>query len=135
VGPVDKDLSFVKTDIEGSNNCVLSKSKLEFFSFVDFVPNIVLSLFNKKNFIHLIQLNVNDFSRGENSRLKGLKDIDHKVLILNVIPSIETVVDSNRIIFVWTLFREVKEFFEVLDECFEQEMTINLSFDISRQLL
>jgi hypothetical protein len=135
MGSMDEDLSLVKADIEGSNYCILSKSEFEFFSFVDLVSNIILSLFNKKDFIHFIQFNVNDFSRSKNSRLKRFQDINHKVLVLNIIPGVETVVNSDRIIFVRTLLREIKKFLEVLDESFEQEITIDFSLDVCRQLL
>jgi len=52
-------------------------------------------------------------------------------LILNIVPSVETVVNSDRIVLVWALFGKIKELFKVIDEGLEQEITVDLPFDIS----
>lgn len=70
MGSMDKDLTLIKADVESSNDCVLTKPKLELFGLVDLISDIIFSLFDKKNFINLIQFNVNNFFLGENSWLK-----------------------------------------------------------------
>lgn len=70
MGPVDEDLTLVEADVESTDHCVLTKSKLELFGLVDLVSNVVLSLFDKKNFIDLVKLNIDDFFLGENSWLE-----------------------------------------------------------------
>ena len=43
VSSVDKDLPLVETNVESADNRVLTKSKLELFSLIDLVSNVVLT--------------------------------------------------------------------------------------------
>ena len=132
VGTVDEDLTLVKANVEGTDHCVLAKTQLELFSFVYFVSNVVFTLLDEEDFVNFIKLNVDNLSLRENSWLKRLQNVNHEVLILDIIPSVEAVVNpnSNSIILIWVLLGEVKELFEILDEGLEQEITVNLSAHI-----
>jgi hypothetical protein len=44
---VDEDLTFVEADVKSADDGVLAKAKLELFSFVHFVADIVLTLLDE----------------------------------------------------------------------------------------
>jgi len=56
-------------------------------------------------------------------------------LVLDVIPGIEAIIDSNLLVLSCILFGEIEELSEVLDEFFEEEVTVNLSLNCSGELI
>lgn len=56
-------------------------------------------------------------------------------MVLDIIPGVEAVVDPNLLILSSVLFGEVEELFEVLDELFEEEITVNLSLNCCWELI
>ena len=70
-------------------------------------------------------------------RLKNFKNLNHKVLILNVVPSVKTVINPHilgLLGLVRVIFGKVKELFEVLDEGLEQEVLVNVLLYLRRKL-
>lgn len=56
-------------------------------------------------------------------------------MVLDVIPGIEAIIDSNLLVLSCILFGEIEELSEVLDEFFEEEVTVNLSLNCSGELI
>lgn len=126
---VNEDLPLVETDVEGADDSVLAHSQLELLGLVHFVTNVVLAFLDEEDLVDLVELVVDGLFSEELARLENLKDLNHKVLILHIIPSVETVVNSD----IGALFglagvilREVEELLEVLNECLEQKVLINV---------
>ena len=135
MGPVDEDLPLVETNVESTDDGVLAQPQLELLSLVHLIADVVLSLFDEQNLIHLVKLNVNNLSWGKDPWLEVLQNIDHEVLVLDVVPCEERVVNPDGVIFISRLFGEVKELLEVVDERLEQEITVDLPLHVCWQLL
>jgi hypothetical protein len=135
VSPMDEDLTLIEANVESSDDSVLSKSQLELFSLVYLITDVIVSLLDEQDLVDFVQLHVNDFTITKDAWLQWLENLDHEVLVLHVIPGIETVINSNLLVLSSILFGEIKELSEVLDELFEQEITINLTLNRSGELI
>ena len=137
VSSMNKDLSLVEADVEGANHRVLSHSQLELLRLVHFVPDVVLSFFDEQDLIDFIKLVVNGFLCQKLSRLKYFQNFNHKVLVLNIIPSVKTIVNSHicRLLsFVRVILGEIEELLEVFNESLEQKVLVNVFLDLRGQL-
>lgn len=132
---MDEDLSLIEADVEGSDYSVRSKSQLELFSLIYLITDVIVSLLNEQDLIDFVQFHINDFAISKDAWFQRLEYFDHEVLVLDVIPGIETVIDSNLLVLSSILFGEIEELSKVLDELFKQEITINLSLNCSGELI
>jgi len=135
---VDEDLSLVEANVEGANDGVLAHSQLELLCLIDLIADVILSFLNEEDLVNFIELVIDRFLGQEESGLKHFEDLDHEILILNVVPSVETVVNTDicrlfRLVLV--VFGKVKELLKVLDERPEKEVLINVLLDLRWQLL
>lgn len=132
---MDKNLSFIEADVESTDDSVRSKSKFELFSFVYLIANVIVSWLDEKDLVYFVKLYVYNLSLSEDSWFKWLQNVDHEILILDIIPSVKAIINSNLFTFTRGLFWEIKELTEVFNEAFEKEVTINLTLDRCRELL
>lgn len=132
---MDEDLSLIEADVEGSDYSVRSKSQLELFSLIYLITDVIVSLLNEQDLVDFVQFHINDFAISKDAWFQRLEYFDHEVLVLDVIPGIETVIDSNLLVLSSILFGEIEELSKVLDELFKQEITINLSLNCSGELI
>lgn len=122
VSAVDEDLTLVEADVEGAYDSVLSHSQLELLGLVHFVADVVLSFLNEQDLIDFIKFVVNGFLCQELAWLKHFENLNHEVLVLDVVPCVETVINPNilRLLrLIWVVLREIKELLEVLDKSLE----------------
>lgn len=133
---VDEDLSFVEADVECPDHGVWAQSHLELLDLVDLVADVVLARLDEDDLVDLVELGVDRLMRGELTRLQLSEDVDHQRLVLEVRPSVETVIDSRLVVAILRLqvFGEIEELFELVAEGLKQEVRINLPRDVGRKL-
>lgn len=135
VSSMDKDLTLVEANVESSDDSVRSKSQLELFSLVYLVTDVIVSLLDEQDLVDFVQFHINNFAITEDAWLQRLENLDHEVLVLHVIPGIKTVINPNLLVLSSILLGEIKELSEMLDELFEEEVTVNLSLNCRGELI
>jgi hypothetical protein len=96
---------------------------------VDFVSNIIKSLFNENDLIYIIKLCEKELTLIVMYWFKILENLDHKVLVFKVAPRVEAVPLST------VLIRNAEIMSEALQESHKQEVSIYLSLYLYRKLL
>ena len=137
-GLVDEDLSFVEADVECSNYCSCTHSHLESLLLVDFVTDVVFSLFDKQDLIDFIQLNVNSLLPLKDPWFKAFEYLDHKVLVHHVVPFVICMFNlcfSFFSVLIRDIHWKVEELPKANEEDAEQEVTVDFSLDMTWQLL
>lgn len=137
VRSVNEDLSLVEADVEGADDRVDTHPQLELFSLIDLVTNVVLAFLDEQDFVNFIQLVVDCFLGQELSWLENFQNFNHEVLVLHIIPGVETVINPNVGAFLCLariVLREVEELLEILDESLEQEIFVDVLLYLGRQL-
>jgi len=95
---------------------------------IDFITNIIEPMLHKNNLVNIIQLREEKSSFVVMNWFQILKNFNHKLLVLEIGPGVVAVS-------IWTLnIRNAEVSSKVLEETFEQEVSVNSTLDFNRKL-
>tara|TARA_B110000285_G_C15052746_1_gene577891 strand:- start:241 stop:819 length:579 start_codon:yes stop_codon:yes gene_type:complete len=127
-GLVNKKTSFIKASFEPTNHCLSWISHFKVDLLIDFITNVIETVFHENNLINIIKLCEEESRFVVVNRFKLLQNLDHELLVLEIGPSIVTM--SMFALVVWNT--EVSS--KVLKETFKQEVSIDGPLDLNRKL-
>lgn len=135
---IDEYLSFVKTHVKSSNNCLLGKKQSKSLSFVYFIPYFVFSFFNKCYFVNFVKLSVENYIAITVEWFKSLHNFDNKFEIIWILESEHSMLNFDCWLLIWLksnfILFNLEVIFEVVKEVFIQVFGIKISFNFDWHL-
>ena len=125
---VDEQTSLVKTDFKGSDDSLVEMSLLKNNFLVDLIASVVQASLNEDDFVNVIQLVENCGSSWVVNWFKLLKNSDHEVLVVKVLPGVECILVRALSI------SESEVISETLQEVLEQKVRVNFSLNLKWKL-
>jgi hypothetical protein len=129
VSLVDKQRAAVETGLVGAYHCLAWVTDLEINLLVHLVADIVLTFLDEDDLVNVVQLRENKEVLLDLDWIQMLQELNHKVLILDIGPGVETV------FILATQVGDAEVLSKVLQEPKEHEVFVDVALDLARQLL
>jgi len=127
-GLVNKETPLIKTSFKPTNHSLPWISHFKMNLLIDFITNIIKPMLHKNDLVNIIQLCEEKSSFIVMNWFQVLKNFNHKLLVLEIGPGVVAVS-------VWTLnIRNAEVSSKVLEETFEQEVSVNSTLDFDWKL-
>ena len=126
---VNEERTSVEAGFIGSNYSLAGMSYFVLNFLVHFVADVVEAIFDENNFVNIVKLCKDYVLRSKPNRVKLLQELDHKVLILKIVPRVETVLVGT------CKVRNTKVSSKLLQETNEHKMSVNLALNLTWKLL
>ena len=125
VGLVDEQRATIEASLVGPNHGLAGVPDLVLDLLIDLISDVIKTLFDEDDFVDVIKLCEDNVLVPETDWVKLLQELNHKVLVLEVVPGIEGIlVGAGEV-------GDAEVPPEFLEKADEHEMSVNLALDLA----